>query len=96
MTSKERLEQYIKEDTIYNKWLDNNTSCVSDFDKFCIQHCLDIKEMLEQNQKYKEAINEITDINNRIIEEYKIEYGDSPSKLLLSLEMIEKILKEVE
>lgn len=56
MSAKERLEEYIKEDKIYNDWLDQNTSYVSDFDKFCIQHCLDIKEILEENQELKRQL----------------------------------------
>lgn len=57
MNCKERLEQYIKEDKIYNDWLDENTSYVSDFDKFCIQHCKDIEELLEENNKLKIQIS---------------------------------------
>lgn len=46
MTSKERLEQYVKEDEIYNEYLDNK-GYVSDFDRFYIEHCQDIKRLLE-------------------------------------------------
>lgn len=56
MTSKERLEQYVKEDEIYNEHLDNHKNYVSDFDKFCVQHCQDIKNILEENEKLKKQL----------------------------------------
>ena len=51
---------------------------------------------LIKNQKYKEVIDKLNNLNNRIIEEYKLNYGDNPSKLLLALNTISDILKEVE
>lgn len=56
MTSKERLERYIKEDSIYQEYLDNHKDYVSDFDKFCVQHCQDIKNILEENEKLKKQL----------------------------------------
>ena len=56
MTTKDRLKQYIEEDKIYNNWLNNNLNELSDFDKFCIQHCNDIKEILEENQELKKQL----------------------------------------
>lgn len=53
MTSKERLEQYVKEDMIYNEYLDNHKNYVSDFDKFCVEHCQDIKNILKENDNLK-------------------------------------------
>ena len=50
----------------------------------------------QENQKYKEVIDKLNNLNNRIIEEYKLNYGDNPSKLLLALNTISDILKEVE
>lgn len=58
MTSKERLEQYVKEDEIYNEYLDNNKSYISDFDRFCIEHCQDIKNILEENEELKKQLEE--------------------------------------
>lgn len=62
MTSKERLEQYIKEDSIYQNCLDNHKSYVSDFDRFCIEHCQDIKNMLKENESLKKQLEEKTRI----------------------------------
>ena len=56
MTTKDRLKQYIEEDKIYNNWVNNNLNELSDFDKFCIQHCNDIKEILEENQGLKKQL----------------------------------------
>lgn len=58
MDSKRRLEQYIKEDTVYNEYLNSHKSYASDFDRFCIQHCEDIKKLLDENQKQKEEIDD--------------------------------------
>ena len=50
---KENLKTYIKEDIIYQEYLKNKNKNFSDFDKFCIQHCKDIEELLEENEKLK-------------------------------------------
>ena len=50
---KENLKTYIKEDIIYQEYLKNKNKNFSDFDKFCIQHCKDIEELLEENKKLK-------------------------------------------
>lgn len=77
-TSKERLKEYIKEDTIYNEYLEKNTSYVSDFDKFCIEHCQDIKNILEENEKLKkgfnEAIHKATEFESEVYE-LRADYG---------------------
>ena len=55
-----------------------------------------VGSLQQENQKYKEVIDKLNNLNNRIIEEYKLNYGDNPSKLLLALNTISDILKEVE
>lgn len=50
---KENLKTYIKEDIIYQEYLKNKNKNFSDFDEFCIQHCKDIEELLEENEKLK-------------------------------------------
>ena len=56
MTVKERLEQYIKEDKIYQDFIDSKVRIkdLTDFDLYCIQHCIDIEELLEENKELKE------------------------------------------
>lgn len=51
----QNLEKYIKEDTIYNGSREN----LSDFDEFCINHCLDIQivlELVKEQQKEIETL----------------------------------------
>ena len=48
-TYKDRLKTYISEDEIYKKYKKGETN-FNDFDKFCIQHCIDIEEILQDNQ----------------------------------------------
>ena len=81
---KENLKTYIKEDIIYQEYLKNKNKNFSDFDKFCIQHCKDIEELLEENEKLKaelqlyqgalkrenEAIHKVNDLEEVI---YRIE-----------------------
>ena len=83
---KENLKTYIKEDIIYKEYLKNKNKNFSDFDKFCIQHCKDIEELLEENEKLKaelqlyqgalsrehEAIHKVNDLEEVIdrIEKY--------------------------
>lgn len=65
MTSKERLEQYV--DVFYQDYLDNHKSYVSDFDRFCIEHCQDIRNILEENERLKRQQKEFV----RYLEEEK-------------------------
>lgn len=56
MTTKERLKQYIEKDEIYQNYKQNKLMNSNDFDKFCIQHCKDIEELLEENQELKKQL----------------------------------------
>ena len=56
MATEERLKQYIDNDEVYQDYKNGNIN-LTDFEKFCIQHCKDIEEILEENQKYKELID---------------------------------------
>lgn len=60
MTTEERLKQYIDSDEVYQGYKNGNIN-LTDFEKFCIQHCKDIEEILEENQKYKETIDKAID-----------------------------------
>ena len=52
MTTEERLKQYIDNDEVYQGYKNGNIN-LTDFEKFCIQHCKDIEEILEENKKMK-------------------------------------------
>ena len=59
MDYKERLKQYLEEDTIYSEYKSGKCD-MSDFDKFCIEHCKDIECLLNENEKQKEVIDKLT------------------------------------
>lgn len=59
MDYKERLKQYLEEDVIYSEYKSGKCD-MSDFDKFCIEHCKDIECLLNENEKQKEVIDKLT------------------------------------
>lgn len=74
-TYKDRLRTYISEDEVYQKYKKGETN-FNDFDKFCIQHCADIEEMLQDNQLLKiqvsareEEYNKLKAENERLSEQ---------------------------
>lgn len=56
MNYKERLKEYIENDEIYTEYKSGKCD-MSDFDKFCIEHCKDIESLLNEVQKQKEVID---------------------------------------
>ena len=56
MNYKERLKQYLEEDVIYSEYRSGKFD-MSDFDKFCIEHCKDIECLLNENEEQKEVID---------------------------------------
>ena len=50
---KNNLKKYIEEDMAFKEPLKN----ISDFDKYCYNHCLDIKEVLSELDKKENTIN---------------------------------------
>lgn len=78
MTSKERLLEYIKADVVYQEWKQNKDKEFSDFERFCIQHCEDIKEILKENKqlkklcdKYEEEHSKYFNLWKKTIEKYE-------------------------
>ena len=53
-----RLNAYVKDDVIYNDYIHGrlNENDLSDFDRFCIQHCEDIKELLAEVKRLSAAV----------------------------------------
>lgn len=92
MTTKDRLKQYIEEDKIYNNWVNNNLNELSDFDKFCIEHCKDIESLLNEVQEYKDVIDKLSKTIYEI-DELRKTTGGYPSSYMDNLL---DILKEVE
>lgn len=56
MNYKERLKQYLEDDVIYSEYKSDKCD-MSDFDKYCIEHCKDIESLLNEVQKYKDVID---------------------------------------
>lgn len=63
MDYKERLKQYLEEDTIYSEYKSGKCD-MSDFDKFCIEHCKDIECLLNEVEEQKEVIDKAIDFIN--------------------------------
>ena len=61
MDYKERLKQYLEEDVIYSEYKSGKFD-MSDFDKFCIEHCKDIECLLNEAQKQKEVIDKAVEL----------------------------------
>lgn len=61
MNYKERLKQYLEEDAIYNEYKSGKCD-MSDFDKFCIEHCKDIECLLNENEEQKEVIDKAVEL----------------------------------
>lgn len=53
---RERLKQYLEDDVIYTEYK-SGKMVMSDFDKFCIEHCKDIESLLNEVQEYKDVID---------------------------------------
>ena len=91
MDYKERLKQYLEEDVIYSEYKSGKCD-MSDFDKFCIEHCKDIECLLNENEKQKEVIDKLTKTIYEI-DELRKTTGGYPSNYIDNLL---DTLKEVE
>lgn len=100
MDYKERLKEYIENDVIYSEY--KNGKCdMSDFDKFCIEHCKDIECLLNENEEQKEVIDKANEWIKKKINSCTIEAEsttkDTMCKITISgLYNLLNILKEVE
>ena len=59
--AKERLREYVENDDIYTKYKSGKCD-MSDFDKYCIEHCKDIECLLKKVQEYKEIIDKAVEL----------------------------------
>ena len=97
MNYKERLKEYANKDEIYQDYKQNKLMNPSDFDEFCIQHCKDIEELLEENLELEQALDEI----EKYIENHKRKsktriYGLEIPEFIFNgnIEDIEKIIQK--
>ena len=96
--AKERLREYVENDDIYSEY--KNGKCdMSDFDKFCIEHCKDIEWLLNENeelqlkkQRYKKVIDKL---KKRIDYMFQNEPVNS-AEYDFYIEKLEELLKEVQ
>ena len=56
---KTRLKDYIKMDIVYNDFKKNPTHKFNDFEMFSIEHCKDIKKLLEENDRLEKELKEL-------------------------------------
>ena len=78
--AKERLKGYIERDEIYEDYKKDKLMNASDFEKFCIQHCKDIEELLEENQELKKQIEELELQNFNLREDVMIKKMSLPNE----------------
>ena len=78
MNCKESLKEYIDKDEIYQDYKQDKLMNCSDFDKFCIQHCKDIEELLEENKEL-ELIIGLRQKRN-LISKFDKEYDEEDKK----------------
>ena len=94
MNYKERLREYIENDDIYTEYKSGKCD-MSDFDKFCIEHCKDIERLLNEVQKQKEVIDKAVEL----LGNYKHYSTPDEKQNSDNEELVDKafnILKEVE
>lgn len=61
MDYKERLREYVENDDIYTEYKSGKCD-MSDFDKFCIEHCKDIECLLNEVEEQKEVIDKAVEL----------------------------------
>ena len=54
---KQRLEEYIEKDKIYQAYKKQKEFETSDFDNFCILHCEDIEDLLKEVEELHNKID---------------------------------------
>ena len=89
MDAKERLNEYIEKDEIYQDYKQDKLMNASDFEKFCIQHCKDIDEILEENQELNKHLEVPETCNLKTLEDYKSYYKDTTREQILEDTYIE-------
>lgn len=92
--AKERLREYVENDDIYTEYKSGKCD-MSDFDKFCIEHCKDIECLLNEVQELKEVIDKAVEL----LGNYKHYSTPDEKQNSDNEELVDKafnILKEVE
>lgn len=56
---KNRLKEYIRTDVVYQDFMEHPSKKFNDFEIFCVEHCKDIKKLLEENEKLEKELKEL-------------------------------------
>lgn len=94
MNYKERLREYVKNDVIYSEYKSGKRD-MSDFDKYCIEHCKDIESLLNEVQEQKEAIDKAIKLHNEFATKNALLCFETDALLQFMNDLLD-ILKEVE
>ena len=62
-SSIDRLKEYLIDDEIYQKYLIGEKN-FNDFEKYCLNHCKDIDNVIRENARLKKRINRALKQNN--------------------------------
>lgn len=81
MNYKERLKEYLEVDTLYQNYKKGIEEEKSDFDLFCVQHCLDVENLL----------NEVEELHNKI--DKAIEYLVNPVEKIWEGHSIDEVVR---
>lgn len=59
---KSRLKDYIFQDIVYKKYKKDNSIKLNDFEKFCVEHCVDIDTALKKIEELEIKIKQIQEV----------------------------------
>jgi len=65
MNNKDRLKEYVDNDLSYQDYKKGSVD-LNDFDMFCVEHCKDIEELLNENEKLFKINQEHQKINGNL------------------------------
>lgn len=82
------LKRYIKDDEIYQEYNNNPAQYFSDFDKFCIEHCEDIKRTIEYTEYLEKELTRQVKIILEVREEC-LKYKDDDKRFNNILKKLE-------
>ena len=82
MNSVGRIKKYIEDDEVYQRWKLGVLDNPSDFEKYCIDNCMAMENLIIENIQLKEKIKKIVKIiDEQILDGNLITYQDFAKKL---------------
>lgn len=98
MDYKERLKQYLEEDVIYSEYKSDKCD-MSDFDKYCIEHCKDIECLLNENEELQQESKKYKEMFDKLKKRIDYMFQNEPvnsAEYDFYIEKLEELLKEVQ